>query len=44
MKERDRLEDLDVDGRVTLMNFTEIVWDGVNWIHLTGARASVGPL
>jgi hypothetical protein len=31
LKERDRLEDLGVSGRVTFINLREIGCDGVDW-------------
>jgi hypothetical protein len=31
LKERDRLEDLGVGGRVTLINLRERDWDGFDW-------------
>jgi hypothetical protein len=37
LKERDRLEDLGVGGRVIFINCREIGWDGFDWVHLTGA-------
>jgi len=38
LKKRDRLADLGVGGRVTFINLREIVWDGFDWVHLTGAN------
>jgi len=40
LKERDRLEDLGVGGRVTFINLRKVVWDGVDWVHLTGANGN----
>ena len=37
LKEGDHLEDLGVGGRVILINRRGIGWDGVDWVHLTGA-------
>jgi len=37
LKERDGLEDLGVGWRVKFINLREIGWDGVNWLHMTGA-------
>jgi hypothetical protein len=31
----DHFEDLGVDGRIILIWFLEIGWDGMNWIHIT---------
>jgi hypothetical protein len=32
LKERDHLEDMDLDGK--MMDLSEIGWEDVNWIHL----------
>lgn len=37
-KERDLLEDLDVDGRIILMNLIDIAREGLDLIHLAQDR------
>ena len=39
MKERDHLEEMCVDGKVNNeMYFREILWEGVDWVHLVQNR------
>jgi hypothetical protein len=37
-RERDRLEDLGIDGRILLKLILKIVWEGVDWIHMAQDR------
>jgi hypothetical protein len=39
LKEKDHLEDLNVDGRITLKGSLKIEEDSMNWIHLVQDRA-----
>jgi len=39
VKERDHLEEMCVDGKVNNeMYFREILWEGVDWVHLVQNR------
>jgi hypothetical protein len=38
VKGRDRLEDLDVDGKIISMDLRERWWEFVNWINLSHDR------
>jgi hypothetical protein len=34
LKERQHSDDLDVDGRIILMDVKGIIWQGVDWNHM----------
>jgi hypothetical protein len=37
LKGRDHLEELGIDGNI-ILDLGEIVWEGVNWIHMAQDR------
>jgi hypothetical protein len=41
LKGRDHSEDLGVDGRILLEVFMEMVWEVVDWLHMTQSRGPV---